>query len=170
METTRKRLLNIMVGFTVAQLLIGATALAAQGDCRPSFDAGSKALDTPAHLYSTTNIGGTTQTVESIYAAGAIYIKFGGEWSLSPITMQETKERTQKNQQNSKATCRYLRDEPVNGEMAAVYSVHEESPTGKVDSQIWISKGKGLPLRLESEVDKIHSSTRYEYGNVKPPM
>ena len=46
----------------------------------------------------------------------------------------------------------------------------EESPKGKVDSQIWISKGKGLPLRLESEVDKIHSSTRYEYGNVKPPM
>jgi hypothetical protein len=170
MDTTRKRLLYIMVGFTFGQLLIGAKPLAAQGDCKLAFDAGSKVLDTPAHLYSTMNIGGTTQTVESIYAAGAIYLKFGGKWSPSPITMQETKELTQKNRQNSKATCRYLNDESVSGEMAAVYSVHEESPKGKVDSRVWISKAKGLPLRMETDVDKFHSSTRYEYGNVKPPM
>jgi hypothetical protein len=169
METTRKGLLYIMVGFTFGQLLLGAKPLAAQGDCRLVFDAASKAFDTPAHLYVTTNIGGTAQTAEMIYAASAIYVKFGGKWSLS-TTMQEMKELEQKNRQNSKATCRYLHDESVNGEMAAVYSVHSESPKGKVDSKIWISKAKGLPLRQEDDVDKVHNSMRYEYGNVKPPM
>src|SRR5580704_6568149 len=37
---------------------------------------------------------------------------------------QEMKELDEKNRQNNKTTCRYLKDEPVNGEMAAVYSVH----------------------------------------------
>ena len=69
--------------------------------------------------------------------------------------------------------CRYLKDELVAGEMAAVYSLKNK---GKVDSQIWISKAKGLPLRQEDDVDlgagkgKSHNSTRYEYGNIKPPM
>jgi hypothetical protein len=170
MEKTRKRLLYILVGFSFGQLLIGAKPGAAQGDCKLVFGATSKILNTPVHLYVTTNIGGKTQAVESIYAAGAIYIKFNGKWSPSPITMQETKQLEQKNLQNNKATCRYLNDEPVNGEMAAVYSVHDVSPKGVVDTKIWISKAKGLPLRQEDDVDKTHNSTRYEYGNVKPPI
>jgi hypothetical protein len=45
-----------------------------------------------------------------------------------------------------------------------------------VDSQIWISRAKGLPLRQDMDIDvggkngKSHSSSRYEYGDVKPPM
>jgi hypothetical protein len=166
----RTRLFYIAVGFTFGHLLIGATPVAAQGDCRLVFDATSKVLDTPTHLYATMNMGGTTQISESIYAAGAIYMKAGGKWGPSPISMQETKQLVQKNIQTNKTTCRYLKDEPVNGEMAAVYSVHEETPGSKSDSQIWISKAKGLPLRSEIDLgDKNHVSTRYEYGNVKPP-
>jgi len=171
METTRKRLLYIMVGFTFGQLLIGAKPLAAQGNCQLVFDAMSKAFDTPTHLYATMNMGGATQPLESIYAAGVIYVKSGGKWGPSPISMQETKELEQKNIQTAKSTCRYLHDESVNGELAAVYSMHEETPKGKSDSQVWISKAKGLPLRSETDFgDKNHVSTRYEYGNVKPPM
>ena len=87
------------------------------------------------------------------------------------MSMQESKELAQKNQQTNKTICRSLKDEPVNGEMAAVYSVHEETPRSKSDSQIWISKAKGLLLRSEQDLcAKMHISTRYEYGNVKPPM
>jgi hypothetical protein len=163
-------LFYIVFGFTLGHLLIGAKPVAAQGDCQLVLDAANKVWDTPTHLYDTTNIGGTTQTVEMIYAAGAIYTKYGGKWSPSPMSMQEMKELDQKNRQNNKMTCRYLKDEPVNGEMAAVYSVHDETPRGKVDSQIWISKAKGLPLRQDIDIDKTHNSMRYEYGNVKPPM
>ena len=170
MATTRKRLLYILVGFTFGQLLISAKPVAAQGDCQLVLDAASKVYDTPTHVYVTTNMGGKTQIMEEIFAVGALYLKVDGKWSPSPITMQEMKELGQKNRQNNKTTCRYLNDEPVNGEMAAVYRVHDESPKGNVDSQIWISKARGLPLRQEDDVDKTHNSMRYEYGNVKPPM
>ena len=173
METTRKRWLYLVVGFTFGQLLIGAKPAAAQGNCQLVLDAQSKVLDTPAHIYYTMNVGGTTQSVEAIYAAGAAYVKSGDKWGPSPMTMQELKEADQKHRQTNKTTCRYLKDEPVNGEMAAVYSVHieSESPKVKLDSQMWISKAKGLLLREEDDIgDKNHSSTRIEYGNVKPPM
>jgi hypothetical protein len=171
MKTTRTRLLYLMVGFTIGPLLIGAKPAAAQGDCgQLVLAAANKVYDTPTHVYITTNMGGNTQTMEEIFAAGAIYLKVGGKWSASPMSMQEMKQLSQKNTQNNKTTCRYLKDEAVNGEMAAVYGVHDVSPKGAVDSQIWISKSKGLPLRQEDDIDKTHNSTRYEYGNVKPPM
>ena len=69
-----------------------------------------------------------------------------------------------------------MRTESVNGEVAAVYSLHSESPGHKEDEQVWISKNKGLLLRFEQDVDlggkvgKEHRSARFEYGNVRPPM
>lgn len=60
----------------------------------------------------------------------------------------------------------------MNGEMAVVYSVHSDTPKGKIDVKYWISKAKGLPLRTDTDSDegKAIISVRYEYGNVKPPM
>ena len=172
MATTRKRFFYIVFGFTLGHLLIGATPAAAQGDCRLVFDATSKVFDTPVHSYVTTSMGGTTQPgAEMIYVAGASYLKSGGTWSRSTVSIQEMKQLVQKNIQTNKTTCRYLKDEPVNGDLAAVYSVHEETPRSTSDSQIWISKAKGLPLRSEQDLGgTMHISTRYEYGNVKPPM
>src|ERR1017187_6037378 len=172
MTTTPHRLFYLVLGFTLGHLLISATPVAAQGDCRLVFEATSKIFDTPVHSYVTTSMGATTQPgVEMIYVAGAFYLKSGGAWSLGTMSIPEMKQLVQKNIQTNKTTCRYLKDEPVNGEMAAVYSVHEETPRSTSDSQIWISKAKGLPLRSEQDLDaKTHISTRYEYGNVKPPM
>jgi hypothetical protein len=84
------------------------------------------------------NIGGKPQTGESIYAGGLIYAKYDGKWSAGTTT-KEMKEIAEKNRQNNKTTCRYLKDEPVNGEMAAVYSVHDVSPRSASDSTTWIS-------------------------------
>jgi hypothetical protein len=64
----------------------------------------------------------------------------------------------------------------VNGEAATLYSMRREYEEFTEDEQIWISRGSGLPLRAEADVDnrgnhvKEHCSTRLEYGNVKPPM
>jgi hypothetical protein len=161
-------------GFTLGHLLIGAKPAAAQGqgDCRLVLEATSKVFDTAVHSYVTMNMGGTTQPGgEMIYVAGASYLKSGGKWSPSSISIQEMKQLVQKNVQTNKTTCRYLKDEPVNGEMAAVYSVHEETPRSTSDSRIWISRAKGLPLRSEQDLSAtMHISTRYEYGNVKAPM
>ncbi len=171
METARNRLLCGMAGCAFGHLLIAAMPLAAQDDCKLVLDATIKVFDTPTHAYITMDVSGKPQTGESIYAGGLVYAKYDGKWSAGSTT-KEIKEIAEKNRQNNKTTCRYMKDEPVNGEMAAVYSVHEVSSKSTSDSKTWISKTNGLPLRSETDLQggKSHFSARYEYRNVKPPM
>ena len=124
----------------------------------------------PVHLYTT--MSGTTS--EQIYTSSAIFTNVMGKWHRSKMTPQEMQKQEQENIRNSKTTCRYLRDEPVNGEMAALYSEQGETQGMKFDGQVWISKGKGVLLRTEEDMDigeagKNHIAVRYEYSNVKPP-
>jgi len=171
MTTARTRLLYILISFTIGYLSMGASAVAAQGDCKTILDAESKLDNTPAHVYATTKINGETVGSETIYAAGSIYGKLNGKWMVVDSIKDMVELRQENLKKNTdKLTCRYLKDELVNGEMAAVYTSHDETPKGKVDMDVWISKAKGLPLRMETDVDKVHMSTRYEYGNVKPPL
>ena len=169
--TRRKQLPYALLGFTFAQLLTGGKPLAAQDDCKLVLDAMIKVMDTPTHAYVTMDISGKPQTGESIYFGGLIYAKYDGKWSAGTTT-KELKEIAGKSRQTNTTTCRYLKDELVNAEMAAVYSVREVAPKSTSDSTTWISKSKGLPLRSDTDLGggKNHISTRYEYGNVKPPM
>jgi hypothetical protein len=75
--------------------------------------------------------------------------------------MQRLMKQEQEDREQSKFTCRYLRDESINGEAAAVYATHAESahPEVKSDGQIWISKSRGLPPRDEMDVD---AGTRHQ--------
>jgi hypothetical protein len=164
-------MLHTIVGLIFGYMLIAPMPLMGQDDCKVVLDAMTKAIDTPNHTYTTTNMSGVTQTVESISAGGIIYAKVNGKWSAGTTT-KEMKAVTEKNRQTNKPTCRYLNDEQVNGEMAAVYSVHDGPPKATTDSKTWVSKAKGLPLRSETDLEsgKNRISTRYEYGNVKPPI
>lgn len=171
------RLLCTIAVFSIACLLMGARPIAAQNDCQALIksekDAFGKLQNTPAHVYSTTKIGSTTVDSEVIYAAGSIYGKVNGKW----IVMDTIKSAEQLQQQamqraTAKDTCRYLGDEPENGEMSAQYRAHSETSKGTMDMQIWISKKTGLILRndIDSNGGKFLMSSRYEYTNVKPPL
>jgi hypothetical protein len=170
-ETLRKPLFYTMLGFTFGMFLTGGSPLAAQENCKLVMDAGVKVLDTPTHVYVTMNMDGKPQTGESIYAGGLIYLKSNGKWTAG-TSNKEMKEISEKNRQNNQSTCHYIKDELVNGELAAEYSVHDASAKSASDSKIWISKSKGLPLRSDTLFpgDKNSVSIRYEYGNIKPPM
>jgi hypothetical protein len=66
-------------------------------------------------------------------------------------------------------TCKYLRDEAVDGEATVVYSDNFISKAAKTEGQIWISKKTGLVLRQEGDVDlgakgKGHQSIRFDYS------
>ncbi len=50
-------------------------------------------------------------------------------------------------------SCKYLRDENLNGGAASVYSDVMKSRPGIADGKVWISKNKGLILQQEMEVD-----------------
>jgi hypothetical protein len=147
--------------------------------CRPVIDAIMKQIGTPTHMYMTETAafrGGKPTTAESIYAGGAIYIQIHGMWRRSPMTTAEMTKQQEENQKNLKAaSCRYLRDETMNGEPAVVYVEHSESEGATSDATTWVSKSRGLPLRLDSDIDaggkmgKTHRSIRYEYSNVQAP-
>lgn len=136
----------------------------------------SKIWSIPVHIYSTTQTGPGARARESIYTGGAngeIYVMMRGQWRRSPITVAQLKSE-QAAHDKRPHTCRYLRDENVNGEPAAVYSAHSEADGFKVDSTIWISKSRNVPLKTESDMDlggsgKNHSSARYDYSNVQVP-
>jgi hypothetical protein len=136
-------------------------------------DANIRLHSTPAHVYTTSKIGSQTFSAETIYAAGSLYMKINGKWSLvSSLKDLEASEKPLQQNANSKDTCHHVKDEPVGGNMAAVYATHSESPKGVLDMQVWISKGQGLVLRsdINSDRGKDIVSTRYEYGGVKPPI
>ena len=172
MERTRMRW-----SCSVAALIVGIAVLGsrstAQDSCKPVLDAMNKVYSTPTHLYNT--MDGIRKN-ELIYAGGVVYDNLHGKWARSIVTVERVKELEEKNRQNSTYSCRYLREESVNGEMVAVYNTRAERTDLKIrsDGQFWISKTKGLLLRHEEEIDagdgiKSHHSTRYEYSNVKPP-
>ena len=161
----------VLVAFGIA--LMSSIPMSAQG-CQPILDAMNKIYITPTHLYTTMD-GGLKN--ELIYAGGVVYDNLHGKWARSTVTLQQVEKMEDENRRNSKYECRYLRDESVNGDMAAVYSTHAERDDLKIKSegQIWISKSRGLLLRQEEGIDagdgtKNHHSTRYEYVNVRPPV
>lgn len=170
----------VIVGLIFGLPFVSPPPLGAQGTCEPVFNALSKVVTTTAHVYNTSapapGSGAKPRSIETIYVGGAIYVYAGGKWARSPITPQQLVKQEQRNRQSGQYTCRYLRDESVNGDKAAVYSTHAETQNSKSDSQIWISKSKGLPLRQELDIDignkaqKSHFTVRFEYGNVKPPL
>jgi hypothetical protein len=184
MKPKQCELLCTMASLTFALALTGATPLAAQSGCQPVFDALNKVITTPTHIYSTMDTipknaakppADETMYVETIYLGASVYTKFAGTWSLSPVTPQQVMKQEQENRKNSKPTCAYLRDEQVDGETAAVYSIRADTSDRKSAGQVWISKSRALPLRQELDIDTVdksaknHHTMRYEYTNVQPP-
>src|SRR5581483_11490239 len=145
--------------------------------CQPVFDALTKVVTTPSHSYTTnTSVSdGKAPEGETIFADGQKYIRARGKWMRVPVTSQDVLEQEKEKEQHGKSTCQLLRSDSVNGEAAMLYSVHREYDEVKEDGQMWISRGTGLLLRAEEDLDngannkKEHRSTRCEYGNVRAP-
>jgi hypothetical protein len=144
--------------------------LNAQGDCKAILAAGSKMVTSVTHVYSTISRNGKEHTGEMIFLPGVYYWRTdNSNWNSAPMSAQEREEILKSKTWTDKLACKYVKDEAVNGEMAGVYSWHDAATGG--DTQIWISKAKGLPLRQDVDgARQTHMSMRYEYGSVKPPM
>lgn len=146
--------------------------------CQPVFDALIKVATTPSHSYtkSTGGNGGQPAEAETIFANGQKYIRARGKWMRIPVTSQDVVDQEKEKEQRGTSTCQLLRNEPVNGDPAMLFSVRREYEGAKEDGQMWVSRGSGLLLRVEEDFDnrgnnvKEHRSTRFEYGDVRPPM
>jgi hypothetical protein len=155
------------------------TAYAAN-PCQPVFDALSKVATTQSHSFTTNTSpalnGGRATEGETIFVNGQKYVRARGKWMHIPVTSQDVREREKEKEEHSKSICQLLRGEAVNGEAAMLYSLHREYDEVTEDGEVWVSNGTGLPLRFEEDVDnrgnrvREHRSTRFEYGDIRPPM
>jgi hypothetical protein len=174
MQTPPSRFFSIVFSVAVAYLLIGISPLAAQDECKVLQKVVANAFTQihtiPTHVYTTTKINGQSFSSEIIYANGSMYMKMNGKWSLAGSIKDMEQLENKGPHANSKDTCRYVKDEPVNGQAAAVYSTHSETPKGTIDMQMWVSKPKGLMLREDTNSSGAVMSSRYDYDNVKAPM
>jgi hypothetical protein len=178
-STIRTTLIALLIAPLVGAAAAGQPARGAvDAACKPAIDAILKQISTPTHIYATetsTRHGCKPEPRESIYAGGAIYIQMKGQWRRSPMSVQDMRKQQEENVRNTKSmSCRYLRDETVNGETAAVYHSQGETEAGKSEATLWVSKRTGLPLRTVNDLDlgdkdKMHLEIRYEYAGVRPP-
>ena len=163
-------------------LVATAPAFGADAVCTGATEAAKKLITTPAHAYLSRTMGSRpnqTELSEIIYTGGingAIFVMLKGQWKRSPATPAQMLKQEEENIRDSKSSCRYLRDEVVDGEPARVYQIHSDNDGIIEDATAWISKSRGLPLKQEIDMDvgggasgKSHTSTRYEYSNIRPP-
>jgi len=169
------RLLPVLAALVAACCVSTPAVAAADAACQPIFDAATKIFVVPTHAYTTQVLpGGKSRNLETIYTNNAIYATYNGKWIRSKMTAQDMLKQEQENIRDAKTSCRHVRDELVNGDLAALYLAHSDNDGIKSDAQTWISKSKGLPLKTEEDLDtgggdKRHWSIRYEYSNVRPP-
>src|SRR5271154_4191248 len=124
----------------LAVCMASVPAFASDSICQPVFDAMSKVLTTPAHIYtaepSSSRPGNTTGSGELIYFGGAIYVKASGEGAA----------------------------------VYAVHSENDDIKSdGTVwISRKGLPLRQEMDIDVD-DPSKTHHSIRYEYGNVQAP-
>jgi hypothetical protein len=163
----------------ITLVTLPAQTLVAGDGCQTLLDANLKIYSVPVHVYTTETAiftGGKARSNELIYLNGKTYLQIAGKWQVSPRTPAQMQEVRKQAEAGAKVTCKFVREESVNGEAAVLYNAHQDMEDAKVDSQVWISKARGVPLKTESDSDmggangKVHRTLRYEYNNVQAPI
>jgi hypothetical protein len=176
-RTTAVVLLIALIGAAAGR---PARAAADDPGCKPWIDAMMKQTGTPTHVVLTETTPfrnhGKPTTMEMIYINDGDYIQIEGRWTHGLMSHKAMRQQEEENRRNAKSlSCRYLRDEAVGGETAAVYlaqAVTEEDV--KTATTIWVSKRTGLPLKNDTRIgpsdkESIHTVMIYDYANVHAP-
>lgn len=173
-----QRILASCTIFAIGCAAAGTVVHAADPACKPVFDAMTKMAGTPNHQYLTQTAAYHAASTggEIVTTANAMYIKAAGAWHRDTYNPQQQMAEMREAAATKPVTCKHVRDESVNGEPAALYATREKQDDGDVvDSQLWISKSRGLPVRQTIDIDvggkfgKSHSELRIDYTNVQAP-
>jgi hypothetical protein len=174
------RCARYVLAFVATCALAYIAPVAAADDCGPMWDALMKLAQTPNHSFTDSSgaiAGGQSKASERIATATANYLQVRGKWlrsSMSPKQALQMQQDAMKDKKNG--SCKYERDEAVEGEPAALYTTHNQDDGGVSDAQIWISKKRGLPLKQVvhlsvggGKTGESQMATRYVYENVRAP-
>ena len=172
----RKSLAFVPALFVISLAAVPAYAQATlPAECQPVLAAGEKQFTVPSHAaISTTGMGPAPMNSEVINIAGETYVKVMDRWMKSPMSSEQLVKQAREKMTSGKTSCKQLPDESVDGVSANVYSSHTDTEHGGTDSQVWVAKSTGLPLKTEIDMTmtggkKSHVSVKYDYENVKAP-
>ncbi len=154
-----------------------ASAAAAQvpPGCGPIFTANDKLAETPYHAVTTTSMAGRPQTSETISVGEATYVLTQGQWTRSPTTPKARLAAEREELRKATAyTCTLIGDETVDGVAATHYRTHLQSATSVSDTDVWIAKATGLPVKREADLTRgtglaLHNAQRFDYANIRLP-
>ena len=175
--TIKTGLLPTLAALTFA--VSGGPALAADAACKPVTDALVKLAGTPNHarMHVTAAYQSAPTDGETITTANAMYVKAGGTWRRSAYDPKNEMAEMTQGFLAQKISCKSVGDENVAGESAALYdTVNKQEDGTSVDSRVWISKSRGLPLKQTIDMDvggkrgKSHTEVSIDYANVQAPV
>ena len=165
----------------IAGGLIAAPAVRAQqladASCGPVATAFLKMASAPRYR-SVIAMGapGHTQQAERIVVGDTTYYGGAGHWLKKTAALSE---RLQADREiGMRLTgCRSVRSDNVAGEGVQVYAAHSAStsPVTRSDMEVWISKSRGFPVRVDSDASfnggaPTHSTETITYGgDIRPP-
>ena len=172
----RQTILRCLISLAVITMLQSSSTLHAQDSCKAVYEALDRVFTTPSHSYSTYTVRGRTIVGEKIYTQGNAFDRGDGKWMKDSDDPKTLLAKEIENRRHGAATCQVVREEAITGQPATLYSLHGKAEHRTIEAQMWVAKGTGLLLRQEVDVNaegsarKSHISTRYEYGNIRPPM
>lgn len=156
-------------------LFFSGISFAASPACLAVMEAVTKVYTVPVHLYTFSAApSGKTSSSEVIYANHYTYVQVNGQWRAHPINPEEVKEMKRRADTDTTARCSVVREEEVDGQAAILYSRRTTDEDSNINTQLWVSKKTGLPLKQVIDMDagasgKNHQSVRYDYVNVTAP-
>jgi hypothetical protein len=145
--------------------------------CGPIFTANDKLAETPYHAVTTTSLAGRPQTSETVSIGEETYVLTQGQWTRSPTTPKARLAAEREELHKAKSyTCTLIGDEAVDGVAATHYRTHLESAASVADTDVWIAKATGLPMKREMDLTRgggkglaMHNAQRFDYANIHVP-
>ena len=167
------RMNKATLGLVALVVLTAGISCAHAGEdamCKLVYDAIAKGMTTPNRSYMKLSLpavnGGKPADSEIINTGKARYTRRAdGKWASSMST-QEVLDQMTENRRDNESTCRFIRDETIDGGSASLYETKEDTA---MTSKIWLSKSNGLPVHVITDSGGMHSETRYVYGPVSAP-
>ena len=123
-----------------------------------------------------------SQGPSSVIIGKEVYLEMDGRWQKMPgdlgASVPDMRKAWDEEGRKWFTDVRYVGEETVNGKSAYVYTYHNKGVegAGENDSKIWISKAKGLPVRIEANYKSgpLKSMTvDYDYDadiSIEPPV
>jgi hypothetical protein len=163
--------LGLVALFVLIAGLGSAHARTEDATCKLAFDATAKGLTTPNHTYMKTSLpnvnGGKPADSEFINTGKARYRKQDdGTW-VAASSPQVELDQMADNRKENRYTCRFIRDESIDGVAASLYEFR--SDTGLI-TKTWLSKSDGLPVHVIIGTGSIGFEERIVYGPVSVPQ